>query len=180
MVAFPTLAPFPLLLPVALHETSTRIDPHLGLVGYFETRGPNPIACRAIGHRYNAPAEATDTGNYTRVPHYDCLSFTSGATSEQNTFELAGREMPRPVARNTPAAQAWARVPGSFFRQREVGGVPLITRGSGGYRRLGDTFYVDFGPGVFDDFALLKGTLAGTNFSIEQFPAQNPCSFSTR
>ena len=178
VVAFATLAPFPRMEPVVLSETSTRVEAHLGLVGGFETNGPNPIACRAIGHRNNQPAEAADTANYTRVPHYECQRFASGNTSEQNTFEFAGREMPQPGARNTPAAQNWVRVPGSFFRQREVGSTPLISRGSGGYRRLGDTFYVDFGPGVFDDFALLKGTLA--NFGIEQFPAQNPCSFSTR
>lgn len=123
VAAFPTLAPFPLLLPVALHETSTRIDPHLGLVGYFETRGPNPIACRAIGHRYNAPPPRPPTRATTR----GCRTTTAGASPAA------------PPRSRTRSSSPAGRCPGQSraTRRRRRHGLACRARSSGSARSVG-------------------------------------------
>ena len=73
-------------------------------------------------------------------------------------------------------------VRGSMFRQRDfwVNSNPnaIITRGYGIYRRVGNTFYADFGN-QFGDHNLLKGTFANADMqvSIEQLePARGACN----
>jgi len=73
-------------------------------------------------------------------------------------------------------------VRGSMFRQRDfwVNTNPnaIITRGYGIYRRVGNTFYADFGN-QFGDHNLLKGSFANADMqvSIEQLePARGACN----
>ena len=147
---------------LALDETTTRIVPHLGLVGEFETAN---MRCGAFGHGYNDPA--TDT-----FRAYGCPSINIGpASDEENALEFVHSAVPFSFA-----------VRGSMFRQRDVNvtgnNQPIITRGYGLYRRVGDTFYADFGN-QFPDFNLLKGTFENGDLqlSVEQLqPSVGPCN----
>lgn len=151
--------PNPILL---LDETTTRIVPHLGLVGEFET----PIMrCGANGHAYNDPASDT-------YKSYDCPLIHAGAASdEDNAFEFVHSANPFGVT-----------LRGSIFRQRDINvyaaANPIVTRGYAMFRRLGDTFYADFG-GAFADVNLLKGRFlnADRQLSVEQLePGAGPCN----
>ncbi len=73
-------------------------------------------------------------------------------------------------------------VPGSAFRQRDrsIAGTiqPLILRGYGLYRRLGNDFYVFFAPATFDDFNVLQGVFKNGDLqiSVNQLePARGDC-----
>ncbi|HEU0203312.1 MAG TPA: hypothetical protein VFR86_23135 [Burkholderiaceae bacterium] len=144
-----------------LDEMSTRIAPHLGLVGEFET--PN-MRCGAQGHGYNDAALDT-------FKSYSCPIINIGpASDEENAFEFVHSAIPFNFA-----------VPGSIFRQRDVNvsgnNQPIVTRGYGIYRRVGNTFYADFGN-QFSDHNLLKGTFGNNDqqISVEQLePARGAC-----
>jgi hypothetical protein len=145
-----------------LDETTTRIVPHMGMVGEIETPG---MRCGAIGHGYNPPA----TESYRS---YDCPLINIGAASdEDNSIEFVHGVLPTNIV-----------VPGGIFRQRDINVYgttnPNVTRGQGIYRRVGDTFYADFGSGQFPDFNLLKGRFvaADQQLSVEQLdPASGTC-----
>jgi len=144
-----------------LDETTTRIVAHLGLPGELDTPS---MRCGAYGHGYNPPATETFSS-------FDCpLIRIQAVTDEDNSIEF--------VANALPSGQT---VPGSVFRQRDiqVSGQqnPNVTRANGIYRRVGDTFYADFGN-QFPDVNLLKGRfLAGDqSIEVEQLePAAGPC-----
>jgi hypothetical protein len=144
-----------------LDETSTRIVAHLGLVGEFDTP---TMRCGAIGHGYNPPATET-------FKSYDCPLINAGAASdEDNAFDFVHSAVPFGLT-----------VRGSVFRQRDINiyqaANPTVTRGYGIYRRVGDTFYADFGP-QFADFSLLKGSFANGDqqLSVQQLqPAAGAC-----
>jgi len=123
-----------------LDESSTRIVPHLGLVGEFETPA---MTCGAVAHGYNDPARAG-------WKSYGCPLIHRGPESdEENAFEFDDA--------SSPFAYTFT---GGVFRQRDVNvyraGSPTVWRGYGIYRRVGDRFYADFG-GQFPDHNLLKG-----------------------
>jgi hypothetical protein len=145
-----------------LDETTTRIVPHLGLVGEFQT----PIMqCGAVAHGYNDPLTET-------FKSYDCPLINRGvASDEDNSIEFTDASSPFPVVFR-----------GGIFRQRDInisGTVnPNVTRGHGIFRRVGNTFYADFG-GQFPDNNLLKGSFLNgeTQLSVEQLqPGAGPCS----
>jgi hypothetical protein len=144
-----------------LDETSTRIVAHLGLVGEMDT--PN-MRCGSIGHGYNPPA--TETHKF-----YDCPNINIGAASdEDNSIEVVHGVLPTNVV-----------VRGGIFRQRDINVYaatnPNVTRGYGIYRRVGDTFYADFGA-QFPDVNLLKGRFAANDqqITVDQLqPAAGPC-----
>lgn len=145
-----------------LDETSTRIVPHLGMVGEFET--PN-MRCAAVAHGYNDPA-----ANAFRS--YGCPTINAGpGGNENNAFEFNDSSSPFPIVFR-----------GGIFRQRDFWATgnsqPVITRGYGIYRRVGNTFYADFGS-QFGDHNLLKGSFTGADqqLSVEQLePAAGPCN----
>jgi hypothetical protein len=145
-----------------LDETTTGIVPHLGLVGEFAT--PN-MKCGALGHRGNDPGLET-------FKSYRCPLIHIGAVSdEENAFEFVHSAIPFNRI-----------VPGSIFRQKDVnvsGNTnPIVRRGYGIYRRVGDTFYADF-ANQFDDVNLLKGSFANADqqISVEQLePSAGPCN----
>jgi hypothetical protein len=146
-----------------LDETTTQIVQHLGMVGEFYT----PImSCGAIGHRYNDVA--TDT-----FKSYDCPNINIQAASyEDNAFEFV----------HSGGNPFGFVVRGGIFRQRDVqvSGTtnPNVTRGYGIFRRVGNTFYADFG-GRFADHNLLKGAFVGGDqqLSVEQLqPSAGPCN----
>jgi hypothetical protein len=145
-----------------LDETSTRIVAHLGLVGEMDT--PN-MRCGALGHGYNPPATET-------FRSYDCPLINIGAASdEDNSVEFVHSAIPFNLT-----------VPGGIFRQRDINIYqaqnPTVIRAYGIYRRVGDTFYADFG-GQFPDFNLLKGRFAAGDqqLVVEQLqPAAGPCT----
>lgn len=144
-----------------LDETSTRIVPHMGLIGEMDT--PN-MRCGALGHGNNSVAADT-------FKSYDCPLINIGvASDEDNSIEFVHSSMPFNLA-----------VRGSIFRQRDINILgqtnPNVIRGYGIYRRIGDTFYADFGN-QFPDFNLLKGSFgaADTQLSVEQLsPASGAC-----
>ncbi|MBC7993612.1 MAG: hypothetical protein H7Z15_10260 [Rhizobacter sp.] len=151
--------PNPVLL---LDETTTRITPHLGLAADFET----PLMrCGAVAHGYNDPAT-------TGFKSYGCPLINLGPQSaEDNAFEFDDSTSPFGVAFR-----------GGIFRQRDVdvylAGGPTIWRGYGIYRRVGNTFYADFGS-QFPDHKLLKGAFANADqqVSVEQLePERGPCN----
>jgi hypothetical protein len=148
-----------------LDETTTRIVPHMGMVGEFQTAG---MSCGAQGHGYNDPAADT-------FKSYGCPAINVGPASyEENAFEFVHSAIPFSFP-----------VLGSIFRQRDVTptpfGVPgqaIITRGYGIYRRVGNTFYADFGN-QFGDHNLLKGSFANGDpqMSVEQLsPGSGACN----
>ncbi|HEX6706525.1 MAG TPA: hypothetical protein VF169_17330 [Albitalea sp.] len=145
-----------------LDETTTRIVPHLGLVGEFQTPA---MACGAVGHGYNDPAVES-------FKSYDCPLINIGAASdEDNSFEFTHSANPFGVV-----------VRGGTFRQRDVNVVgttnPNVWRGYGIFRRVGNTFYADYGS-QFPDYNLLKGTFANGDqqVSVEQLePGKGPCN----
>lgn len=145
-----------------LDETTTAIVPHLGLVGEFSTP---TMQCGAVAHGYNDPATETHKA-------YGCPSIRAGAASDEvNAFEFSDA--------SSPFAYQFR---GGIFRQRDVNVYaatnPVITRGYGIFRRVGDTFYADFGN-QFGDANLLKGTFvnADAQLSVEQLePAAGPCN----
>lgn len=145
-----------------LDESSTRIVPHLGMVGEFET--PN-MRCGAVAHGYNDPAANV-------FAHYACPTIHAGAGgSEENAFEF-----------NDSASPFGLMFRGGVFRQRDYwatfNGQAIVTRGVGIYRRVGDTFYADFGN-QFGDHNLLKGSFGngGQQLSVEQLePGAGACA----
>ena len=145
-----------------LNESSTSITPAFGLVGIFQT--PNMI-CGAIGHRENAAEFGT------RV-HYDCPIINQQAVSyDENDIEFVHQAVPFGF-----------NVPGSAFRHRDrwISGAiqPLILRGYGLYRRVGNDFYVFFASGTFDDFNVLQGVFKNGDLqlSVNQLePARGDC-----
>jgi hypothetical protein len=145
-----------------LDESSTRIVPHLGLVGELETAN---MTCGSVAHGYNDPA--TDA-----FKSYRCPAINVGAVSyHENFFEFNGSFSPF----NIPFR-------GGIFRQRDVtvSGNPqaIITRGYGIFRRAGNTYYADFGN-QFPDANLLKGSFANADqqMSVEQLePTAGPCT----
>jgi hypothetical protein len=147
---------------IALDETTTRIAAHMGMPGEIET--PN-MRCGALGHGYNDVA--TDT-----FKSYGCPIINIQAVSyEENALEFV----------HSAISYAFP-VRGSMFRQRDfwVNTNPsaIIRRGYGIYRRVGNTFYADFGN-QFNDYNLLKGTFANadTQVSVEQLePGRGPCN----
>ena len=143
---------------LALDETSTRITSRLGILAEFETPG---MRCGAVGHGYNDASTET-------YKSYDCPHISpTGLTLEDNAIEFT-----------YSAAPFNGYFYGSTFRQREVGGVPLITRGYGIHRRVGNTFYADFWN-AFADVNLLKGTFLNgdSQISVEQLkPEVGPCN----
>ena len=73
-------------------------------------------------------------------------------------------------------------VRGGIFRQRDINIYqapnPTVRRAYGIYRRVGDSFYADFG-GQFRDYNLLKGRFAANDqqLSVEQLqPAAGACA----
>jgi len=157
------LSPNNPILP--LDETSTQIVAHMGMVGEFTTPA---MYCAAQGHGYNAPAADT-------FKSYGCPAINVGPASyEENAFEFVHSAIPFSFP-----------VRGSIFRQRDVTptpfGVPdqaIITRGYGIYRRVGDTFYADFGN-QFGDHNLLKGSFANGDMqvSVQQLsPGSGACN----
>ncbi len=145
-----------------LDETSTRLVPHLGMVGEFETAN---MYCGAVSHGYNAAAADA-------FRSYDCpLIHVGAASDEDNAFEFNDA--------SSPFAYTFR---GGIFRQRDVhvNGTtsPNVWRGYGIFRRVGDTFYADFGN-QFPDHNLLKGRfLAGdAQLSVDQLePAAGACN----
>jgi hypothetical protein len=159
------LAPNNNILP--LDETSARIVPRLGLVGEFET--PN-MRCIAQAHGHNDPATES-------FKSFRCPAIHAGPASyEENFFEFSDSSSPFNVVFR-----------GGIFRHREVTVVPqpglpstnpLIHRGTGIFRRNGNTFYADFGS-QFPDANLLKGSFAAGDqqISVDQLePAAGPCT----
>lgn len=123
-----------------LDESSTRLVPHLGLLGEFHTP---TMSCGAVAHGYNDPARAGWKA-------YDCpLIRRAAASDEDNAIEFDDASSPFPFT-----------FFGGIFRQRDVQVAgspnPNVWRGWGIYRRDGDTFYADFGN-QFPDHNLLKG-----------------------
>jgi len=147
---------------IALDETTTRIVPHMGLPGELYTAD---MACDAYGHGYNDPAVDT-------FKSYGCPNINIAAVSyDENAFDFV----------HSAISYAFP-VRGSIFRQRDIwiSGDPNahITRGYGIYRRVGDTFYADFGN-QFADYNLLKGSFANSDMqmSVDQLePARGPCN----
>lgn len=119
-----------------LDETTTATTAHLGLVYTLTT----PVTtCGAVGHGYD---EAISVG----VRHYQCPRISLGAGSDtENAVELGALGLG-----------------GSVFRQRDTyptGSIdPIIRRGYGVYRRVGDDVYAYFGQS-FDDANVLTGRL---------------------
>lgn len=86
---------------LALDETTTRIVPHLGMVGELYTPG---MSCGAIGHRYNDAA--TDT-----FKSYDCPFINiQAASDEDNAFEFV----------HSGGNPFGLVVRGTIFRQRDI------------------------------------------------------------
>ncbi len=147
---------------IALDETSTRIVAHMGMPGELETAN---MRCGALGHGYNDAV--TDT-----FKSYGCPNINIAAVSyDNNGFEFVHSA----ISYSFP-------VRGSIFRQRDVwinqNPQAIITRGYGIYRRVGNTFYADFGN-QFGDHNLLMGTFASADqqMSVEQLdPARGLCN----
>lgn len=137
-----------------LDETSTRIVPRLGMVAEFETPS---MRCVAQAHGYNDPAQE-------RYLSWRCPAIRVGPASyEENFFDFTDASSPFNVTFR-----------GGIFRHREVtivaqpgqpSGNPVITRGYGVFRRLGDTVYADFGS-QFADANLLRGRVDGSERSL--------------
>ena len=99
-----------------------------------------------------------------------CFRHAGAASDEDNSIEFVTNALPSGVT-----------VPGSAFRQRDINVYqaqnPTVTRANGIYRRVGDTFYADFGN-QFPDVNLLKGSFSSADqlISVEQLePAAGPC-----
>lgn len=150
-----------------LDETSTRIEPRLGLVGEFETP---TMRCIAQAHGANDPATES-------FKSFRCPAIHAGPASyEENFFEFTDNASPFNITFR-----------GGVFRHREVTIVPqpglpstnpLIHRGTGIFRRTGDTFYAHFGS-QFPDVNLLKGSFAAGDqqLRVEQLePAAGACT----
>jgi hypothetical protein len=145
-----------------LDETTTRIVPHLGLVGEFETPS---MRCGAVGHGHNDPA-------LENFRSYDCpLINIAAASDEDNAFEFTHSANPFNIV-----------VRGGTFRQRDINvsatTQPNVTRGYGIFRRVGDTFYADYGA-QFADFNLLKGRFLNgeQQLSVDQLqPSAGACN----
>lgn len=144
-----------------LDETTTTLVMRLGLVGGFDTP---TMRCVAMGHGENPPA----TEGYRA---FGCPTVRMGpASDEENAFEFVHNAVPfdLPVA-------------GSIFRQRDTyvsgNNQPLVRRGYGIYRRVGDRFYADF-AGAFDDHDPISGRFAtgDTAITVDQLPqGASPC-----
>lgn len=137
-----------------LDETTTATTRHLGLVHTLETA---QMRCGAIGHGYDEPISVG-------VRHYQCPRVSLGAGSDvENAVELGA-----------------AGLGGSVFRQRDTyptGSIdPIIQRGYGVYRRVGDEIYAYFGDS-FDDVNLLIGALTNGELQLQfnEFGAAGIC-----
>ena len=145
-----------------LDETTTRLVPHLGIVGELYTAN---MACGAVAHGYNDPALDT-------FKSYRCPAINIGAASyEENFFEFADSSSPFNIVFR-----------GGIFRHREVSVQgspnPVIHRGVGIFRRAGNTFYADFGN-QFADHNLLKGSFLANDqqLQVDQLqPQAGPCT----
>ncbi|MCG8332549.1 MAG: hypothetical protein MI974_32995 [Chitinophagales bacterium] len=170
--------------PQGLDERSTVIMPKLGLVAAFAT--PEMI-CICQGHNLNTQAPPKAQANY------DCPTINvQAASDEDNAIELMLRAAPFDLA-----------VPGSIFRQQDthINGLtnPVIRRGYGIYRTIGDRYYasfriaqdfaefanpnqlpISFTPGVpFEDHNLISGTIQNSyqELIVDQLkPEAGPCT----
>lgn len=169
--------------PNGLDESSLVIMPQFGLVAAFATP---EMACVCMGHNLNAVAPPKVNANY------DCPNINiQAASDEDNAIELVHRAIPFELA-----------VPGSIFRQQDtyVNGLtnPIIRRGYGIYRQVGDRFYASFriahdfsvfsngqlpvDIGIlekpFEDYNILSGTISanGQELTVDQLkPEEGPC-----
>jgi hypothetical protein len=145
-----------------LDETTTRLVPHLGIVGELYTAN---MACGAVAHGYNDPA-------VDNFKSYRCPAINVGpAGYDENFFEFADSSSPFNIVFR-----------GGIFRHREVSVQgnpnPIVHRAVGIFRRTGDTFYADFGS-QFSDHNLLKGSFLSNEqqLLVEQLePQAGPCS----
>jgi hypothetical protein len=145
-----------------LDESSTRIAPRLGLVGEFDT--PN-MRCVAVAHGHDSAAS-------TAFARYRCPTINAGAGgSEENVFEFNDSSSPFAITFR-----------GGIFRQRDYwatfNGQPIVARGVGLYRRIGELFYADFGN-QFSDHNQIKGRFAAgdAQLTVEQLePAAGACT----
>ncbi len=169
--------------PNGLNESSLLIMPQWGLLAAFAT---SEMVCICQGHNLNQQAPPKTNANY------DCPNINfQAASDEDNAIEFVHRAAPFEIP-------VW----GSIFRQRDiyVNGLtnPLITRGYGIYRQVGDEFYasfrvaedfVDFARGKlpyelgriaspFEDFNVLSGRIIsnGQEVIIDQLkPEAGSC-----
>ena len=169
--------------PNGLNESSIVVMPQWGLIAGFATP---EMVCICQGHNLNEQAPPKPTANY------DCPNINfQAASDEDNAIEFVHRAVPfeLPVA-------------GSVFRQRDiyVNGLtnPLITRGYGIYRQIGNEFYATFRiaedfvafarnkvpyelgtvEAPFEDFNILSGKILsnGQEVSVDQLqPEMGTC-----
>jgi len=126
--------------PQGLDETSTLIMPQFGLLAAFATP---QMVCICAGHDLNEQDPPKVQANY------DCPNINFQAVSdEDNAIEFMLTHVPFAFP-----------VPGSIFRQQDtyVQGLtnPLIRRGTGIYRQVGDRFFATFRLAA--DFAAFAG-----------------------
>lgn len=170
--------------PLGLNESSTVIMPQFGLVAAFAT---SEMVAICIGHGLNTQQPPRVNANY------DCPNINiQAATDEDNAIELVHTAVPT-------GFPVW----GSIFRQKDtfVNGSanPVIRRGYGIYRQVGNDFYatfriaedfMNFAQGQlpfdvgaigspFDDFNVINGTIDanGQELIVQQLqPEEGPCS----
>lgn len=128
---------------VFLDEQSTSITPALGIVYRFETQ---VMRCIAIGHEEDDAASRVGAS-------YLCPEFSEGPASSQiNAFEFD------------------VALPGAIFRDRNrwvtTNDQPIILRGTGIYRRMGDEYYGYFGD-QFDDYNVVSGTFVDGRAAVQ-------------
>lgn len=168
--------------PNGLNETSTVIMPQFGVVAAFAT---SEMIAICVGHGLNTQQPPRINADYA------CQDIIQAATREENVIELVHRTVPTSFA-----------VLGSTFRQKDIwvdgAANPIIRRGYGIYRQVGNEFYAsfriasdfaDFAQGQlpfdvgivnppFDDFNVLSGRIesSGQQLIIDQLPAgENAC-----
>lgn len=169
--------------PNGLNESSTVIMPQFGLVAAFAT---NEMVAVCVGHGLNTQQPPRVNANY------DCpIINIQAATDEDNAIELVHTAVPTGFP-----------VLGSIFRQKDtfVSGSanPIIRRGYGIYRQIGNDFYATFRiaedfadfaqdrlpfdvgtiNAPFDDFNVISGSIGanGQELIVEQLqPQEGPC-----
>lgn len=127
-----------------LDETLGVLSSHLGIVYQIQSQ---TMDCGAVGHGYDEQISNS-------VRHYQCPMVSQGPGSDvENAIELGSYSLG-----------------GSIFRQRDIwpagSATQLVRRGSGIYRRVGDTIYAYFGQ-AFDDFNVLTGTLLNGDLRLQ-------------
>lgn len=169
--------------PQGLDERSTLIMPQFGLLAAFATP---EMVCVCIGHDLNEQDPPKVQANY------DCPNINFQAVSdEDNAIEFMLTHVPFAFP-----------VPGSIFRQQDtyVQGLtdPIIRRGTGIYRQVGDRFYANFRLAAdfaafaegqlplpipadppFEDYNLLSGRFlsGGQEIVVDQLdPSAGACS----